>query len=86
MSMLAIKLKIAKMPTGSSSMGLYGVALLGGVGFTMSLFVGTLAFEFGQHASLHAAMVRTGVITGSLFSGVLGYLLLRYVYHREEVR
>ncbi len=79
-SLLAIKSKLAKMPTGVSSLGIYGVALLGGVGFTMSLFIGTLAFEFGKDVSLHAAMVRTGVIAGSLLSGIFGYLLLRHQY------
>ena len=85
MSMLAIKLKIANMPKGGSAQAIYGIALLGGVGFTMSLFIGTLAFEMGKDVSLHAAMVRTGVITGSLLSGILGYLLLRWVYapHQE---
>ncbi len=82
-SMLAIKTKIAKMPVGSDVRGIYGVGLLGGVGFTMSLFVGTLAFEFGKDASLHAAMVRTGVITGSLLSGLCGYLWLWRI-HRDR--
>lgn len=77
LSTLAIRLNLAKMPTGASKMGLYGVALLGGVGFTMSLFIGNLAFELGKDVSLHAAMVRTGVLTGSLLSGILGYWLLR---------
>lgn len=90
-SMLAIKLNIAKMPQGGSSKAIYGIALLGGVGFTMSLFIGNLAFEMGKDVSLHAAMVRTGVITGSLLSGVLGYFILRSVYrhrhhyHQQEV-
>ena len=79
---LAIKSKIARLPAGASLAGVYGVALLGGVGFTMSLFVGTLAFEYGEAVSLHAAMVRSGVLTGSLLSGILGYLLLRNVYRK----
>lgn len=78
-SFLAIHFKIARMPVGSTLGGIYGVALLGGVGFTMSLFIGTLAFEFGKDASLHAAMVRTGVLTGSFLSGILGYLFLRRI-------
>ncbi len=77
---LAIRFKIAKSPAGASMRGIYGVALLGGVGFTMSLFLGTLAFEYGQDSLLHAAMVRTGVITGSLLSGALGYCWLKRVY------
>lgn len=81
-SWLAIKAKIARLPAGASLTGVYGIALLGGVGFTMSLFVGTLAFEYGQEVGLYAAMVRSGVLTGSLLSGILGYLLLRNIYQR----
>ncbi len=77
---LAIKLKFAKAPAGTSIKGIYGVALLGGVGFTMSLFLGTLAFELGKDSSLHAAMVRAGVISGSLLSGALGYFWLKRIY------
>ena len=73
------------MPLNASALGLYGVALLGGVGFTMSLFIGTLAFEFGKNADLHAAMVRTGVLGGSILSGLFGYWLLRSVYRKPVV-
>lgn len=72
---LAIKLKWAPAPEGSSWRGFYGVALLCGVGFTMSLFIGTLAFdEMGLN---YEVWVRVGVLVGSLLSGVFGYLLLR---------
>lgn len=81
---LAIKFKFAKPPAGASMKGIYGVALLGGVGFTMSLFLGTLAFELGKDSSLHAAMVRAGVIGGSLLSGTLGYFWLRCLYTRPS--
>jgi NhaA family Na+:H+ antiporter len=51
---------------------MYGVCVLAGVGFTMSLFIGTLAFaDEGQLAA-----VRLGVLTGSLLSAVLGYVVL----------
>lgn len=83
MSLLAIRLKIAKMPKNSSPLGLYGVALLGGVGFTMSLFIGSLAFEFAPDPSLCAAMVRAGVLLGSLISGILGYWVLRHLYSKR---
>jgi len=54
---------------------LYGVALLSGIGFTMSLFIGSLAFE---HGDLPANIdERFGILLGSLFSAVAGYLLLR---------
>jgi len=71
---LAIRTGLAPMPEGISWRQLYGVSLLCGVGFTMSLFVGSLAFE---HSSFEAP-VRLGVLTGSLVSGLCGYLLLRF--------
>jgi NhaA family Na+:H+ antiporter len=53
-------------------MQLFGTAMLGGIGFTMSLFIGMLAFP-DTHASGH---VKLGVLSGSLISAVLGYLVL----------
>jgi Na+:H+ antiporter, NhaA family len=70
---LLIALGIAVMPTGGSWRRLYGVAILGGVGFTMSLFIGTLAFDDGAHET----QVRLGVLAGSLLSAAAGYLVLR---------
>jgi hypothetical protein len=52
---------------------LYGVALLAGIGFTMSLFIGTLARDTADHA----VPLRLGVLSGSLLSGVGGYIVLR---------
>jgi NhaA family Na+:H+ antiporter len=68
----AIRLGLAGLPRGATWAQLYGVALLCGIGFTMSLFIGTLAFESADYA----APVRLGVIVGSLLSGLAGYLLL----------
>jgi NhaA family Na+:H+ antiporter len=68
-----ILLRIAAMPNETSWRQLHGVAILGGIGFTMSLFIGTLAFG----DALHEKQVRLGVIAGSLLSAVTGYLLLR---------
>jgi len=65
---------IAKMPEGSSWPQLYGVALLTGVGFTMSLFIGSLAFE---HTDFDTP-IKIGVFTGSILSGVFGFLVLRF--------
>jgi NhaA family Na+:H+ antiporter len=72
-SWIAVKLGLAKLPTGANWYQLYGIACLTGVGFTMSLFIGTLAFEGDE--TLNA--VRLGVLMGSIASGVLGYSLLR---------
>lgn len=74
-SWIAIKLGIAKMPEAVSWGQLYGVALLCGIGFTMSLFIGSLAFE--QGGPDYAVDDRLGILVGSLLSGILGYLVLK---------
>jgi NhaA family Na+:H+ antiporter len=72
---LAIKLKITSLPKGISWSSLYGAAALCGVGFTMSLFIGSLAFEETGINLLFDE--RLGIILGSLVSGIVGYLVLR---------
>jgi len=72
---LGIKLGIAKLPQGTSWAQLYGIAILCGVGFTMSLFIGSLAFEEASSPYLHQD--RLGIISGSLLSAVVGYFWLR---------
>ncbi|WP_304985506.1 Na+/H+ antiporter NhaA [Coxiella-like endosymbiont] len=75
-SWLGIKAGWAHMPHGGNWRSLYGISLVAGVGFTMSLFIGTLAFgSVGQH---YPAMVRLGVITGSFIAGISGYLILYF--------
>jgi len=69
-----IKLKMAKLPSGMNWLSLYGTATLCGIGFTMSLFVGSLAFEESGVDLLFDE--RLGIIVGSLASGILGYILL----------
>lgn len=72
----AILLGWAKLPTGASWVGLYGVAILCGIGFTMSLFIASLAFEqSGTVGSI--ASDRLGILIGSGLSAVMGYMLLR---------
>jgi Na+:H+ antiporter, NhaA family len=70
---LAVRLGLAEMPTDASWRQVYGTAALGGIGFTMSLFIGSLAFPDPSYA----VAVRVGVLVGSLASGVLGYAVLR---------
>ena len=72
---LAIKLKLAKLPSGINFSSLYGTAVLCGVGFTMSLFIGSLAFEETGINLLFDE--RLGIILGSIASGIVGYFLLR---------
>jgi len=74
MTALAIGLGIAKKPAGTTWPMLYGVALICGIGFTMSMFIGGLAFEHGGFEQY--AAVRIGVIVGSLTSAVAGWLVL----------
>ena len=73
---LAIKLKLTDMPAGMNWLSLYGTSILCGVGFTMSLFIGSLAFESSGVNILFDE--RLGIIVGSLLSGVVGYLVLRW--------
>jgi Na+:H+ antiporter, NhaA family len=70
-----VKLGWAKLPHRSSWLELYGVALLCGIGFTMSLFLGTLAFQGDQ--SIYLTEVRLGVFLGSILSGIMGALILQ---------
>jgi len=70
---LAIKTGMASLPRHANFTQLYGVALLCGIGFTMSLFIGALAFT--DPAAIDATKI--GVLTGSLASAVVGFLLLR---------
>ncbi len=72
---LAVKLGMARLPNGVSWTQLYGVALLCGIGFTMSLFIGSLAFE--QQAEQYANQMRLGILAGTMVSAVLGYVVLR---------
>jgi len=77
LSWIAVKAGLAKLPNDSSWIQLYGVSMLCGIGFTMSLFVGSLAFEQGGPA--YGVDERLGILIGSFLSGVCGYLLLRFV-------
>ena len=72
-SYISIKLNFAEMPNNSDWLKLYGVGILTGIGFTMSLFVGNLAFA---DATTHTDGVKIGVLLGSLLSTVFGYSLI----------
>lgn len=79
---IALSARIATLPRGCSWASILGVACLAGIGFTMSLFIGTLAFS----SDIHSAQVRLGVICGSLVSACLGYLVLRSTRLQTETR
>lgn len=76
-SLAAIKLKLAKLPSGLSKSMIHGVAVLSGIGFTMSLFIGSLAFEDARLAGVLLADERIGILLGSLASGVVGFMVLK---------
>jgi NhaA family Na+:H+ antiporter len=73
-SFIAIKLKLASLPKNSTWLQLYGVSVLTGIGFTMSLFVDSLAFK---DDALYEYADRLAILTASFMSGVVGYLVLR---------
>jgi len=76
---LAIKMGIAKLPLESSMSQIFGVAALGGIGFTMSIFVGDLAF-INNSALVFQAKV--GILSASILAGALGFIWLRFVAKR----
>ncbi len=73
-SWIAVVAGLAPRPEGASWAQLLGVGMLGGIGFTMSLFIGMLAFT----DPTHAAPLRLGVLSGSLLSALAGFLVLRF--------
>ncbi len=75
--LLLVKTGLASKPEGARWSHIYGVAVLCGIGFTMSLFIGSLAVE--THGERYQTSVRVGVIAGSLLSALVGYLFLRFV-------
>ncbi len=74
-SYVSIKMKIAQMPNNSNWFNFYGVGVLTGIGFTMSLFVGNLAFVENMQ---YMDGVKIGVLTGSLLSTLFGYFLILF--------
>ena len=81
-SILAIskKLKLFKLGESFSISQIYGISLLCGIGFTMSLFIGTHAFD--DNYTLNA--INVGVIVGSLLSGICGYIVLRFMSGKPQ--
>ena len=75
-----VKLGWARLPHGSNWLQIYGIACLAGIGFTMSLFIGSLSFEDPEMVNA----VRLGVLCGSAVSAVLGYLALHLASQRAQ--
>jgi Na+:H+ antiporter, NhaA family len=77
---ISVKLKIGRLSNGMNWKNIIAMSLLGGIGFTVALFLGGLSYPLGSEMLNQA---KSGVIIGSVFSGVLGYLLLRIVLKKE---
>ena len=82
-SYVSIKMKIAQMPNDTSWYNFYGVGVLTGIGFTMSLFVGNLAFAENLQ---YMDGVKIGVLTGSLLSTLFGYFLILLTPNKPKVK
>jgi NhaA family Na+:H+ antiporter len=77
---IVLKMGIAKMPSGANFGSIYGISVLCGIGFTMSMFIGSLAFERDPTNAHMIFDERLGIIAGSLASAVLAWLVLnRYL-------
>jgi sodium/proton antiporter, NhaA family (TC 2.A.33.1.1) len=72
-SWLAVRMGFAQKPKGASWLAVIGVACLGGIGFTMSLFIASLAFP----SAAILAEAKLGIFAGSLVAGIVGYLFLK---------
>ncbi len=81
-SWLAIKKGIAKLPEGATMSQLFGVSFLGGIGFTMSIFVADLAFKGNDEMIFQA---KVGILAASLFAGLFGYFWLRFVAKKSAL-
>ncbi len=75
-SWLAIKLKIASLPQNSNWLQLYGVSVLTGIGFTMSLFVDSLAFNDSE---IYKYADKLAILIGSFLSGIIGFIILKTI-------
>jgi len=82
LSWMVIKLGIARLPAGVNWAQLYGVSLLCGIGFTMSLFIAGLAYE--EYGEGYGAADRLAILAGSGVAGLCGYLVLRAAGTKEE--
>lgn len=83
-SWIAIKTNIAPMPKGGNWARMASVSMLGGIGFTVSLFIAGLSFDANDvYQSLTLNEAKLGILSGSIIAGILGYLLLRWTLPKE---
>ncbi len=83
-SYISAKLGIGKIPQGVDTKALFGVSILAGIGFTMSLFIGSLAFECNGGICFDIVDERLGILLGSLLSGIVGFYYLKSVLPNKE--
>lgn len=81
---LAVLVGFGKLPHGVNWIQLYGVSVLSGIGFTMSLFIGSLAFESARGMGLSLTDERLGVLLGSTVSALIGFMILKASLNKEE--
>ena len=79
---LAVRSRVTALPQGMNWQNVAGVSLLGGIGFTVSLFIANLSFGEADEVLLNQA--KLGVLVGTVLAGVLGYVVLRYVLPKQE--
>jgi len=78
---LSVKFRIGRLSAGMTWKNILALSLLGGIGFTVALFLGGLSYPLGSEMLNQA---KSGVIVGSIFSGILGYVLLRLVLKKKK--
>jgi NhaA family Na+:H+ antiporter len=78
---IAVKLKICRLPEEVNWKNLFGICLLSGIGFTLSLFLASLSYEVGSDFLNQAKL---GIVFGSVISGIIGYLYLSKVLPPKE--
>ncbi|MEG9488861.1 Na+/H+ antiporter NhaA [Mannheimia indoligenes] len=76
-SYLAVLFRLASLPQGVNFKQIFAIAMLCGIGFTMSMFIASLAFDVSEAGEVTTALARLGILLGSAVSAVLGYVLLK---------
>lgn len=82
-SYLALKLNIAAMPKHANYKGICGIAILGGIGFTVSIFIGNLSYSSVEGGAELLNQAKLGIITASVFAAVAGYFFLKATHKKE---
>lgn len=82
---LATKLRLVRLTPGVTYANVFGISVFGGIGFTVSLFLATLAYQaIGAEAEEYLNMAKLGIIIGTVVSGVVGVIVLNAILKREE--